>query len=443
MASIKFDNTELVNTTYVPRFVKHESSPERESVLLPITRQNGSVRVSSRYSTKTIQLQGILTGTSQANLEANIDAFKELFSRIDKNLDIDWNGTTRRYVATCQKHEFDRDHFHMLFVPWTAEFIVPSGIGKNTSETSLYDVSAITDSSTQITLTFLGSSQPKPVFTINMTTVGSAQVIQLLNNDTGEYMKIDGPFTNGDEVIVDCLNLTVKKNTVSIPFRGVFPNFYKGANDFYFNIIGAGSNVDQDQPYENGSRNVNYDYGTGSPWAAQSFVPTESGYIDKITMVVDKTGTPGGYMNFLIYDDNNGQHGQPGTALSANGYQIAAADVGAKASVDAIWVSGTKPFLIAGKKYWIALNPNQETGTDTSNNFSWYFSDYISDYPAGKAMFRASSSGTWYNGVANSQINPDRGIYGDYENTFTTYMGSGGAANHSVRLRVKYTQLWL
>lgn len=443
MSSIKFDSTELVNTTYVPRFVKHESSPERENILLPITRQNGSVRVSSRYATKTITLQGILTGTTQANLEANIDAFKELFSRVDKNLDIDWNGATRRYVATCVKHEFDRDHFHLLFVPWTAEFIVPAGIGKDTSETSLYDTSGITATSTTITLAFLGSAQPKPVFTIDMTTVGSAEVIELLNNDTGEYLKIDGPFATNDQIIVDCLNLTVKKNGVSIPFRGIFPNFYKGNNDFRFIIIGSGSTSNQSNIIDDGVRNVNYDYGGGEmPFVAQSFVLSESGYIDKISVKVDKTGTPGGYMNFILCADDNGK---PGTPLSANGYQIQAADVpGSAAWTDAVWVSGSKQFLTAGVRYWLMLNPLQATGTDISNFFGWYYSEDLADYPTGKSMAKKSLTvGDWTNGVAFSQSSPNRITAGDFENTFNIYLGSGGAANHSVRLRVGYTKLWL
>lgn len=440
MSSIKFDSTELVNTTYVPRFVKHESSPVRENVLMPITRQNGSVRVSSRYGIKTISLQGILTGTSQANLEANIDAFKELFSRIDKNLDIDWNGDTRRYVATCTKHEFDRDHFHMLFVPWTAEFIVPSGFGKDTSETSLYDTSGLVATNTNITLAFLGSSQPKPIFTIDITTAGSAQVLKLINNDTGEYIKVDGPFSNSDQVIIDCLNLTVKKNAVAVPFRGVFPNFYKGNNSFSFIVIGDGSNLNQYQITDNGNMNVNYDYGSGLPWEAQSFVLTESGYIDKMSLTMEKVGSPGGYANFLIYSDDNGK---PGVALAGNGYQVPAVSVTTKQMYDATWVSGTKPFLTAGVKYWIVLNPNQASGTDASNFLGWYYGEQLSYYPQGKAMAKPSVSGVWINGVGAANISPARVIAGDFENTFMTYMGSGGSASHSIRLRIKYTKLWL
>lgn len=442
-ASIKFDNTELVNTTYVPRFVKHESSPEREMVLLPVTRQNGSVRVSSRYATKTIIVQGIITGTSQANLEANIDTLKELFSRLDKNLDIDWNGATRRYVATCSKHEFDRDHFHLLFCPWTAEFVAPAGIGKDTASTSLYDTAGITATTTAITLTFAGSAQPKPIFTIDMTTVGSAQVVKLLNVDTGEYIKIDGPFTNGDQIIVNCLTLAVTLNGAVKTFRGSLPNFYVGGNSFQFIIIGDGDNQDQVQFTDNGSRGVNYDYGGSAfPNGAQSFIPSESGYLNKLLIGLDKEGTPGGYVAFLIYTDNNGI---PGTVLGGgNYYKLATSSITTRQDYTIPWGGvGTRPFLTAGVKYWIVRQSNQATGTDASNFIGWYYGEYLSYYPQGKAMARATLTGVYYNGVEASQISPGRITPGDFEYVFYTYMGSGGAPNHSIRLRVNYTKLWL
>ncbi|MFA5462449.1 MAG: hypothetical protein WC274_10285, partial [Sulfurimonas sp.] len=102
--SIKFDSTELLNTTYIPRYVKHESSTDRELGIMNLARDNGSVLVNDRRGTKTITLKGILTGATESALETAIDNFKELFSRQQKNLDISWAGSTRRYIATCKSH---------------------------------------------------------------------------------------------------------------------------------------------------------------------------------------------------------------------------------------------------------------------------------------------------------------------------------------------------
>ncbi len=442
-ASIKFDSTELANSTYTPRRVNHESSPNREIVTLPITRQDGSVKISSRYSEKIITIEGVITGTSAADLESKIDTMKELLSRQDKNLDIDWNGATRRYVATCQKHNFDRDHFNILYAPWTAEFLVPAGLGIDTASTSLYDTSSITATTTTINpLTFAGSAQPKPVITINLTTVGSCQVIKLINNDTGQFIKVDGPFANADVIIVDCDLLTVTKNGTAITFRGMLPNFYIGANSFSMVIIGDGDLQDQTQSTDNGSVNVLYDDGVALPWAAQSFIPGESGYIDYLSLVLIKNSTPTGNYDILIYSDNNNT---PGTNLTAGnpGYRKAVSGITTKNLYDLTWVSGTRPFLIAGVKYWLVQNPATLTGSDLNKYIGWYYGEAISLYPSGKAMWRKGSTGTWRNGSTNPQLTPDYGLPGNFENTFVTYVGSGGAASHSVRLRVSYVKKWL
>ena len=88
MTSVKFDSTEIVSTTYIPRFFKHESDPEIQINTADLARDDGSIIVSDRNGQKRILVQGILTASSQTNLETAIDTFKELFRRVGKNLDI-------------------------------------------------------------------------------------------------------------------------------------------------------------------------------------------------------------------------------------------------------------------------------------------------------------------------------------------------------------------
>src|SRR5687768_8699436 len=132
MASIQFDGTEILTTAYIPQFVKHESVADHLLNSLPLGREDGSIIVSSRYGQKIIRIQGTLKAATQAALDDAIDAFKELFSRPEKNLDISWSSGTRRYVASCLRHEFDRDHYHTNAVPWSAEFVVATGVGVDT-----------------------------------------------------------------------------------------------------------------------------------------------------------------------------------------------------------------------------------------------------------------------------------------------------------------------
>lgn len=441
MTTVTYDSTSIISSSYNPRFVQHESVPARVLSTQSPSAADGEVLVAERYGSKHILLSGMIVGSSVADAESKIDTLKELFSRPNKNLDIDWNGSTRRYVAICVAHNFQRDHYNTNFIPWTADFLVPAGIGVDTGVTSLYDTSALTAATTNITTVYAGSAVPRPKFTINMTTVGDAAVIKLENVTTGEYIKIDGPFSNADEIIVDCATRTVTKNGTAITFRGLFPDWIVGSNSFRMTIIGSGSNADQSQTTEAGSRAVFYDNTTAFPWGAQSFVPSESGYVEKFEVIVDKEGTPGGKMQFLIYSDNNNE---PGSNLcGANSYEIDDSAIGAKATETAVWTGGTRPYLTAGQRYWLVLNPNVITGSDINNFFGWYYSAGLTSYPAGKAMFRRTTSDAWTNGVANAQTNPPGGAIGEDEHCFTSYLGSGGGPSHSIRLRIAYTKRWL
>ena len=53
--SIKFDNQELIGSTYIPRFVKHESNPDRELNSAELSGEDGSVFISTRWGKKIIK----------------------------------------------------------------------------------------------------------------------------------------------------------------------------------------------------------------------------------------------------------------------------------------------------------------------------------------------------------------------------------------------------
>lgn len=144
MASIQFDGTEILTSAYIPQFMKHETVADRDLMLIQLAREDGNILVNERYGQKTITLKGTLTAASQAALDDAIDAFKELFSRPQKNLDISWGATlgTLRFVATCKEHSFDRDYYNIAAVPWTATFIIPSGVGKDTVTTNALNAAA-------------------------------------------------------------------------------------------------------------------------------------------------------------------------------------------------------------------------------------------------------------------------------------------------------------
>lgn len=175
--SIQFDSVEILDSAHIPRFMKHETAAERSLVDVQLAREDGNVLIFERYGKKIIKLQGTLTAASQTTLDDAIDTFKELFSRPEKNLDITWGGSlgTMRFVATCQSHTFDRDHYNTSAVPWTAEFIVSSGVGKDIATTNALNAQAA-DTSRPVVMSRATSVDPGADSTTHAITMPSGVI---------------------------------------------------------------------------------------------------------------------------------------------------------------------------------------------------------------------------------------------------------------------------
>lgn len=372
--SLKFDSTELINTTYVPRFGKHESAPEIQLNTMPVPHEDGSIQVSDRTGQKVIAVQGVLVGTSSDDLDSKIDAMKELFRRTNKNLDISWNAGTRRYVASCQKFEFNRDHFNNLWVPWVAEFLAPSGIAEETTETTnVVNATFTTQEKDVSNISLLGSAPPQlKVRVQNTGTVTNvAAGVEVKNIDTGEriiYTHQSGLAQTWDTIFNARLKTVDGWSAPTTPmsYYGVFPKWKPGSSNNLririgdiiaesYEIIGTGS---QDMPCYNGT--------TIQP--AQSFyVPYTDSTFQGLELYLRKVGSPPNDLTVTIEGDSGGN--PDGSAVAT--FTVTAASLAT--SYD--WVRMNSAFkfqLLANKKYWIRL---ATTGGDGSNYYAWMFFD--------------------------------------------------------------------
>lgn len=445
--SIKYDNTELQGATYTPRYVKHENSPERLVNSLKLARQDGEVIIDDTFGVKFIDVTGILIGSSQSDLETKIDSFKELIARKDKNLDIDWAGGTRRYVCRSVFHSFDRDYYNIIHVPYSIRFLVPTGYGQDTAETTALNKSAITATTDSETITFAGSVTPKLRHKIIVDVRGNADVIKIENTATGDYIEIDiDGFVTTNYLEIDEVAQTVKKNgTTNMTYRGKFPSVTPGSNTLLMTIYGSGSILDQSQLGGANGPAIMGDIIT-EPSQTQSFIPSQSGRIHKLVATLKKTtsGALGGTFNLRIFSDNNGA---PGTLMHTGSFEIAVADISAAdyADLNAIF-NGTdtqRPFLIKGQRYWIVGETSDVTGSDASNLIRWRFDSSPTSYASGKASFQKVSGDPWIDGYAQAE-DSSGGVGGQIDMNFAEYRGSsGGGVTFSLTWQIYYTKKYL
>lgn len=387
--SIKFDSTELLNTTYIPRYVKHESSTDRELGIMNLARDNGSVLVNDRRGTKTITLKGILTGATESALETAIDNFKELFSRQQKNLDISWAGSTRRYIATCKSHNFDRDYFHLLFVPWTAEFVVLTGFGQDTSETTIVNADTFTANYKTKQFTLLGTADPKIRFNVVIDTPNNyIHGVELKNTDTGEriYLTYASSLDN-KTVEIDTKLKTVKIEGVEVPYYGVFPKFSIGVNNIQ---ISLGDIIDQQ--FAPTTIDSNYAvYSSIKP--GQSFrVPYTNGTYRSIWLELSYVGSPAVGLNVRIETDDNGE--PSGTLVNANAIGLIST-TGMTGGSTRTWYQILFPdvFSLSSTETYHIVLQTVSAGGDGSNNYQWYYESGLdATYKQGNAE---TLDGTW------------------------------------------------
>ena len=423
--SIKFDNTELLNTSYIPRFVKHESAPERILNLADLSREDGAVLISDKYGPKRILVSGILTAASASALETAIDSFKELLSRQAKSLDISWEAGTRRYVATCSRHDFDRDHFHVLFVPWSAEFTVPSGEGKDTATTTALNDKAVTTTTPgSDSFEMAGSKGARPLIKVqgNNWPTG-VKGVQFKNTDTGEKVVFTKNINWGNDLIVRfyCNEKQVTYDggaeSGAQPFYGVFPRFRVGTNHFE---ITAGGIVNQDGGVTGAGSGRLLSATAGR--IAQSFeVPYTDQTFQGIQLLLDKTNSPG---NITVRIETDNGNKPSGTLADANAtFTIAAGDVSAVAGYVSKY--STNPFtLSANTKYWIVVSA---AGVDGSNYYRWYYD--TNKYPKGNGSYSNDSGTSW-----TDEPSSDYGFK-------LLYGGTGGLS--AVKVTITYTKTYL
>lgn len=441
MASIKFDTTEILDTTHTPRFIKHESAPDRTIVATPLAREDGQVFIYERYDKKLIQMQGVLKGSSQADLESKIDTFKELFSRPEKNLDIDWNGGTRRYVATCSKHTFDRDYFNINMVPWTAEFTVLSGTGNDTSLTT--DPGADGTSGTQkqsdpssvptygvSNVTIGGSKRPKPLVTLSNLSLGSAvRGFEYKNKTNGQVLQVtaDGSWGNSRTCVIDFANKTVVGDVISgvshgLNIYGTFPTFDIGACEIDIQMGGIVNQKSADSVAADMATSQLLISSTNDRKAQSFQVPYTDATFQGASIFASKVGTPG-TLRWEIQTDNNGA--PSGTLVDATNSKGTFSSVPTTSDYIYGETSSFAPFTLqANTTYWLVIKADA-----TLNGSNEYFLSLAglgdgtgigATYARGRCRF-STDGGTTYNDFTNKTDMSFRIHYGGRRATIIYY----------------------
>lgn len=230
--AISFNGLDLNDTTRITAELDDGGTPERDLQVFPILRSGGAVVTDSNYYMKVIRVRGLLKGTSTSNLESLIDSFHAAMAVIDKNLDIGYAGSTRRYVCTPKSHYIGRTT-RLDWAKYEVEFLATS-YGKDTSTTTLLNNDTHTTASNTESLT-VGGSAPDQLLRFDITVTAATDLtgktISVENDSTGQVISVTRDWTVGDVLEIDVANHTVKVNGTAVDYEGAFPYFAPGTHD--------------------------------------------------------------------------------------------------------------------------------------------------------------------------------------------------------------------
>lgn len=216
--------------------IEHTDIPEKLAELYAIADANGSSIPAINYPARRVNQAGAIKGSSQDDLDARIDTFKGYFNGKDKNLDVDYAGTTRRYIATANSISVTRQQ-KSLWATFTIEYICTQPFGVETSSTSITSTLNHTSSTLTVTPTIAGSAPYQyPIITLTLDALtGAGDYIQISNDNNGQDMLLYGlGLAAADVIVIDCFARTVTVNGIEVDYTGVFLELEPGANSITY-----------------------------------------------------------------------------------------------------------------------------------------------------------------------------------------------------------------
>lgn len=232
--NVIFNTTSIQTSNVIVQHIDHESIPQKTTTKFPTARANSTTATSSYYKHKPIIVTGQVIGTSIADTDSRADSFKQNMlnmTGLSANLDIDYAGGTRRYLATiddCQVTPSDA-----LFARnFTLTFDSLLPFGQATSATTLANAVAVTTTPFTQALTIGGTSQeqvPQISYTLSAFTGSSTNTIYFKNNTTGQQVSITRIWTAADIVIINPYTAIVTVNGTAVDYDGVCPTFAPGS----------------------------------------------------------------------------------------------------------------------------------------------------------------------------------------------------------------------
>lgn len=249
---ISFNSSDL--QTYNPatkvgintNVIEHSDMPQQIAEMFAKADANISSIPAINYPSRTVKIAGTIHGSSEADLDSRIDTFKGYFNGKDKNLDIAYGSSTRRYIATKNTMAISRRNT-ALFADFAIEFVCTQPFGVDTSATNIANQTGQTGNSHTYTPTIGGNAPVQyPVITIEINTITAGGDYIIISNDlnTQEMLLYGLGFAASDVVVIDTFERTVTINGDPVDYLGAFLELEPGSQSITITDGFTARNID-------------------------------------------------------------------------------------------------------------------------------------------------------------------------------------------------------
>lgn len=245
---VLYDSVDLNAYPYSIKENPHHSVSDREMFLYDLSRERGGVAVVAEYKPKIMSFEGMIRGTSYADLDAKIDTFNELMSRQGKNFDFDHAGGTRRYRnCVTRAHVYKREATDIVYARFKLDIVAPEGVGITPTLTNQSEDGKTTTPYTD-TVTIVGSATPRPIITI--TIVAKTGTLNSCSFQIGsEKITLSTALVATDVVVINTGTKKVTLNGTEMDYEGIFPTFAIGENEYIVTLNGTTREFNLDIDY--------------------------------------------------------------------------------------------------------------------------------------------------------------------------------------------------
>lgn len=234
-----------------------DNLPNKQMGIFGLAHSNNSEIPNTNNPYKVLPITGTVVGTSPTDLSARLDTFRSYLIGKKKNLDINYNGGTRRYIATVSPNSNIKRSVNKKFARFAIEFICTPPYGQDTANTTALNATGRTLATYTDNYTFLGTAPSQlPVATITLTAVSSTGMQSMFwgNNGNGQGITISrNNWTAGDVVVIDASDPKNQKVTINgglVDFVGAFPEFAPGAQAMSYSDTFASRTVSENVVYK-------------------------------------------------------------------------------------------------------------------------------------------------------------------------------------------------